>query len=168
MILVFSVGVFAADTSINMNRCAVFNDTTDSRVPSKIGLSFILPDSLMGKEIIYAELKGKLSVHHNGLDSLFELRIYPLISAWPEGVFSYQDAESISDSMSAGVCTIRLGDSVAFNIDVTSFVREIALRERSNFGLIGTADLLGDSNIRLPDALGERLRDIIKLRVIYK
>jgi hypothetical protein len=122
----------------------------------------------MGKEIIYAELKGKLSVHNNGLDSLFELRFYPFNAEWREGVYGYQNIDVITDSMTAGVYTIRLGDSSAFNVDVTSFVREIALRERSNFGLIGTADLLGDSNIRLPDALGERLRDIIKLRVIYK
>jgi hypothetical protein len=167
-ILTICSGVYSAEVNISLDRCTIFNNPTENSAASKIGLHFAFPDSLMGKEIIYAELRGKISIHNNDLDSLFEFRFYPLLAEWPEGQFDYQNIESITDSLSAGVYTIRLGDSSAFNIDITEYVRGLSVREYSNFGLIGTADLLGDDNIKLPTALGENLRNLIKLRVIYR
>lgn len=166
-VLALSWGATAAEINIGVDRCVILNSADDS-APSKIAVSFTLPDSLMGKEIVYAELGTWLTLHHDGPDSLFELRFYPLSSEWSEGQYDYEDIEAITDSMSAGVYTIRLGDSSTFHVDLTNFVMQLAQRGRTNYGLIATADLLGDDNIRLPEALGERLRNRLMVRLIYK
>jgi hypothetical protein len=35
-------------------------------------------------------------------------------------------------------------------------------------GLLATADLLGEANLKLSEAMGERLKNILRMRVIYK
>jgi hypothetical protein len=166
-VLALSLSAFAAEVNIGVDRCVILNSADDS-APSKIAVSFTLPDSLMGKEIVYAELGTWLTLHHNGPDSLFELRFYPILAEWSEGQYDYEEIEAITDSMSAGVYTIRLGDSSTFHVDLTGFIMQLSQRERTNYGLIATADLLGDGNIRLPEALGERLRNRLMVRLIYK
>lgn len=166
--MALSLSAFGAEINIGLDRCVILNNVNDNSLPTKIGLHFALPDTLMGKEIIYAAMEGSLSVHHAGLDSLFELYFWPLLSAWPVGEYDYAGIEAITDSLGAGNYTIRLGDSLAFAIDITGFVRDVADRVRPNYGLIGTADLLGNGNIILSDAIGERLRNIVRVKVIFK
>lgn len=167
-VLVLSIGVFGAEVNLNLDRCIILNDNTDNSAPSKIAIHFNLPDSLIGKEMIYAELSGWLALHSDGTDSLFELRFYPFLSEMPQEEPDYQDLEAITDSMSCGVYTIRLGDSSAFHVDITSFLMKLSNRENTNYGLVGTADLLGDNNIKLPEALGDSLRERLTVRLIYK
>ncbi|HBZ00870.1 MAG TPA: hypothetical protein DEO84_06055 [candidate division Zixibacteria bacterium] len=167
-IMALSLSAFGAEINIGLDRCVILNNVNDNSLPTKIGLHFTLPDTLLGKEIIYAAMEGSLSVHHAGLDSLFELYFSPLLAEWPDRAYDYSGIEAITDSMGAGNYTIRLGDSSAFAIDITGFVREVADRVRPNYGLIGTADLLGDTNIILPDAVGENLRSQVRVKVIYK
>jgi hypothetical protein len=167
-VLAFFAGAFAAEINIGLDRCVILNDSTDISTPTKVALSFTLPDSLMDREIVYAELRGWLSLHHNGSDSLFELRFYPILGDWSEGQYDYQNIEAITDSLSVGLYTIRQGDSSAFHVDLTGFVMQLAQSERTNYGLIGTADLIGDANLRLPERLGARLRDLLRIRIIYK
>lgn len=167
-ILVLSIGAFGAEVSLNLDRCVILNNSEDSLAPSKIAIHFTFPDSLLGKEMIYAELSGLLALHSDGPDSLFELRFYRLLSNIPQDEPNYQDIGAITDSMSTGVYTIRLGDSSAFHVDITPFLMGLSNRETANHGLIATADLLGDSNIKLQEALGERLRDRLRIKLIYK
>jgi hypothetical protein len=167
-ILALSLSAFGAEINIGLDRCVILNSVSDNSLPTKIGLHFTLPDTLSGKEIIYAEMTGSLSVHHAGLDSLFELYFWPLLTDWPNEAYDYTSIEAITDSMGAGNYTIRLGDSSAFAIDITGFIRDVVEGVRINYGLIGTADLLGDSNIRLPEEVGQRLRDIVRIRITYK
>ena len=68
----------------------------------------------------------------------------------------------------AGTYTVKLADSNAYHIDITSYVMEIAGGGRDNFGLVGTAELLGNDNLRLPEGLGSNLRNEARIMVIYK
>jgi hypothetical protein len=168
VVLALAINTYSAEISFGVDGCSVLNNSIDSLTPSKIAVHFAFPDTLVGKEIVYAELSGSLSLHHAGPDSLFELRFYPLLAESPVGRDDYVSIEAITDSMSTGVYTARLGDSCAFYIDLTGFLMELSARERTNYGLVATADLLGDGNLMLPEAIGERLRNIMRIRVIYK
>jgi hypothetical protein len=168
IVLALSLSSSASEILLNLDNCLIFNNPADNIAPTKIGLKFTLPQELAGKEIIYAELRGRLSIHRPGTDSLFELRFSPLLADWLEGQYNYNGIEAITDSLAAGAYTIRLGDSSAFFVDITGFIRALSLRERSNFGLIGIADLLGDYNIKLPESVGEVLRRTVRVRVVYK
>jgi len=168
MVLALSLCALAEEANFSLDRCTILNNAEDSTAPSKIALAFTLPDSLLDKDIIYAELSGWLELHNDGPDSLVELYFMPLMADWPDGQYDYTGIEAITDSLGAGNYTFRLSDSSAFDVDITRFIMDVSDSVRVNYGLIGTVDLLGESNIRLSEALGEQLQNSVRVKVTYK
>jgi hypothetical protein len=166
--MAFTISAFAFEDTLTLDRCRIINDATDNSLPSKLAVNFQLPESIVNKEVLLAEIIIRFPIENYGSDSLLELRFNPLLYQPPEGDIDYVDIEATTDSLGAGAWTC-LFDSVAFfKVDITEFVRGIASGERENYGLIGTLDLLGDNNIIVPENLSETIRDQARVKIIYK
>ncbi len=168
MALGCAASALAGDMSLSLDRCQVVNNSEDRPTPSKIVLNFTIPQDLIDKEIVFAELSGSFALQTGIRDSSMEFRFCPLLSQLPEGPLDYSSLESVTDSMSAGSWIATIGGETSIRVPLTEFIREVAGGERQNYGLVGTADLLGDNNLRLPEVLGEQLRELIRIRIIYK
>jgi hypothetical protein len=167
-ILFLPVIILAGQITFNLDRCVVLNSLSHQDADSKVAIHFALPDDLTGKEIMYAELTFSLPSFRLQADSLFEIRFYPLLAEWSEGDISFDNSEAITDSMGAGLFTVKLADTNSFHFDFTEYIREAVERTRDNFGLIGQTDLLGDTSVRLPDNLNIPIRAQAQIRVMYK
>jgi hypothetical protein len=160
--------VGAEEITISLDRCLILNSSHDRTADSKIALQFALPETLNGREIVFAELSFTLPAMRLQADSMFEIRFMPLLTEWSENDLTYDNSEAITDSMSAGISTLKLANLNQFHFDLTPYVREAVEETRSNFGLIGRADLLGDAYIRLPGNLNVPIWDQARIRVVYK
>lgn len=168
MILAIAGPVLATEDTLSLDRCQIVNDGSNLDSPSKLVITFTIPDDLLNKEVLLAEFTTGFTYRNRLGDSLLELRFNPLLSALPEGDIDYQSLDAITDSMSAGSWTTLFGSEAGFHVYITDFLQEVVLGERPNFGLVGTLDLLGDANVVLPENLGEAIRRNAILRVIYK
>ena len=158
----------AGEISLNLDRCAVLNDSADQAAESKIALHFAIPDSLTGRHIYYAELVISAPIQPSSEDSLFELLVFPLTSEWGQEDIDYEASEAITDSVLIGTKMVKLGDSHEFHIDIAPFVHDILAGSRPNHGLIAIADLLGDRNLQIPGNLNGPLRDATRVRIVYR
>ncbi len=168
VVLSLCAGAMAEQTTLSLDRCVILNSSNRQNSDSKVAIHFILPQELQGRDIIFAELSFSLPALRLHADSLFLIGFYPLLADWSEGDISYDGSEALTDSMTAAVNTAQLADSTSINFDLTFYIKDIVDGHRTNFGLIGKANLLGNENIRLPDALNNRIRNQATLRVIYK
>ncbi len=169
MILLVLPGLaLTAEDTLSLDRCVILNRAGHQEAESKIAIHFALPEELNDKEIMYAELYFDLPPFRLQSDSLFEIRVYPILAEWSEGNIGYSTSESITDSISVGANYLQLRDSTHFQIDLTSYVRGVIEGERQNFGLIGLTDLFGNANLRLPDGLSGQLRQLARIRVVYQ
>jgi hypothetical protein len=163
-----STTAYAADTSIGLDRCVVLNHPTNQSAESMAAMYFDIPDSLLGKEILYVELSFSFSLQSQNDSSLYEFMIYPAIDEWSEETIDYEEAIDLTDSLMAGSYTIRLTNQNEFHVDITNFVFEVAEEERTNYGLIVFADLLGDDNLQLPENTGNSIKNSGSVRIVYK
>ncbi len=168
MALIIVSPAISAEVTANLDRCVVLNAENDNTAESKIAMHFALPEEVSEKEVVYAEIYIPIQIQRQDSDSLFEFRLYPLLSGWSEDEIDFENSEDITDSLSAGAYTVMLGEANEFHIDITSFVREATEGERPNHGLIAIADLLGDANIRLPENLDGPIRTSARVRIVYK
>jgi len=170
VLMIFAVAgsALAAEDTLSLDRCQIVNDGDNLDSPSRLVITFTIPDDLLNKEVLLAEFATGFTYRNRLGDSLLELRFNPLLSALPEGDIDYQSLDAITDSMGAGVWTCRFDSAASFKVDITEFVRELAERVRPNFGLVGVFDLLGESNIVVPENLNLPIRNRARVRVIYK
>jgi len=164
-ILSLSVVAIADETSTTFDRCVVLNDSQNQTAESKLAVYFDIPQAISGKEVMYVEIGFELSLQAPQGASMFELRAYPILSDWSEQNIEY-DAET--DSLSYGAYTVSIGDQDDFHIDITEFVKEIIGGNRTNYGLLFDADLLGDSYIRVPANAGNAIKTNAVINIIYK
>jgi len=167
-ILALTVSAIASEDTLYLDRCQIVNHPTDLSLPSMLLTHFQLPEVIAGKEVLLAEITIRLGIRNLQQDSLLELRLSPLLSSPPEGDCDYGDIEAITDSLGAGVWTCRFDSAAYFQVDITEFMRAVAQRERDNFGLVGTLDLLGEANVILPENLAEAIQNDARVRVIFK
>lgn len=166
--LIAAPALYGAEVSVNLDRCVVLNAEDDDSAESVIAMYFELPEEATNKQIIYAELYIPVSIENQQSDSLFEFRLFPIFADWTENEIDFESGEDITDSLTVGSFTISFGEANEFYIDITSFVREIVEGERTNYGLMAVADLLGDANIRLPENLDGPIRTSARIRIVYK
>jgi hypothetical protein len=169
MVLIFFVAnALAGEVTLSLDRCQVVNNSRDYSSPSKLIINFAFPRELLGNEIILAELTAVFSLQSGLRDSSMEFRFCPLLSQLPDGPIDYLALESVTDSMSAGSWICNIGERTTLRVPLTDFIREAALGERPNFGLVGCANLISDFHYRLPEAFGERFRSSARVRIEYK
>ena len=168
ILLVISPIIYAAETSVGLDRCVVLNDQTNQSAESAVAMHFNLPNSVTDKEILYAEINFSFTFQTPHQGSLYEFMMFPALEEWSEETIDYEEAEDIADSLMTGAYTIRLANQNEFHIDITNFVFDIVEGERTNYGLIVLADLLGDNNLRLPGNLGGIIRNVASVRIVYK
>jgi hypothetical protein len=168
ILLAISPVLYGAEISVGLERCVVLNHPTNQSAESMAAVYFDVPDTVLNKEIIYAELNFPFSLQALNDSSLYEFLMYPALNEWSEGTIDYEEAESLADSLMAGSYTIRLTNQSAFHIDLTNFIYEVAKGERTNYGLITVADLLGYDNLRLPTNAGNVIRNSATVRIVYK
>ena len=172
MIMLFAVlmpfAAMAAEVRIGLDRLAILNDQDDMNAESKLALHFALPQDVVQKEIVYAEMIISVPVAPVESDSLYELLFFPLLSDWREDNIDYDGCEGMTDSILVGSFMVKLGESDEFRIDVTPFVKEVVVGERTNHGLIAMADLLGDRNLKIPDNLYGPMRSAARVKIVYK
>ncbi len=167
-ILIPAPMLFGAEITTSLDRCVILNSENDDAAETRVALHFTLPEEVSGNEIIYAELTIPVTTRNQGSDSLFEFVVFPAISNWSERDIDYDQADGIADSLSAGAFTVNLARSNEFLIDITTFVGEINVGARSNYGLIMAGDLLGDCNLQIPDSQNETMRNNTSLKLVYK
>jgi|GEM_PF-4486055 len=168
ILLAISPILYAAETSVVLDCCVILNHPTNQSAESMGAIFFDIPDSLLGKEILYAELAFPLSLQALNDSSLYEFMVFPAIDEWSGETIDFEEAEELLDSLMAGSYAIRLTNQSEFHIDITNFVSEIAGELRSNYGLIAVTDLLGDNNIRLPSNTGNAIKNNASVRIVYK
>ncbi len=168
MTLLIAVPAFGAEVTVGLDRCVVLNDSNDNTAESRFAFSFTLPDEITGKEIIYSEIYIPLVMQNRDAGLHYEFILFPFTSTWSENEIDYQNSEAITESLSVGAYTVTLESTNNFHIDITSFVLELSAGTRTNHGLIGYADLLGDDNIRLPENLGQAIVNNAAMRIIYR
>ncbi len=158
----------AAEITVNLDRCVVLNSNNDRTAESRVALHFDLPPELVGKEVIFAELYFELPIQPLRSDSLFELRFASFSAEWWENTIDYDNSIEIADSIGVGCHTAVLGINNLFQIDLTDYLMAIVEGNRLNYGLLASADLLGDLNIRLQDNLGPVIRQAARVRIVYR
>lgn len=168
MILAIASSVFGAETTINLDRCAVLNSQSDNTAESKVALHFVLPEEVMTKEIIYAEIYIPVNIQNQSPERPYEFVLFPILSDWAENDIDFENSEAVTDSMSVGAYTVSLASTNEFHIDITSFIMAITSGERVNNGLLAIADLLGDENLRLPENLGQAIKNATLVKIIYR
>jgi hypothetical protein len=167
-VLAIAVNSFASEDTLSFDRCQIVNDVNDHSLPSKLIIHFQLPEGMMGKEILLAQIITKISLRNVNKDSLLELSFSPFLSLPPEGDLYYEELEAMTDSLVAGSWTCRFDSAASFQVDITEFVRQVADGHRQNFGLAGAFDLLGDRNLRLPENLAGPIQNRARITIIYK
>lgn len=168
ILLAISPVLYGAEMSVGLGYCAILNHPTNQSAESMVAIYFDIPDSLLGKKIIYSELNFPFSLQGLNDSSLYEFTVFPAISEWTEQTIDYEGAVELADSLIAGAYTIKLTDMSQFHIAITSFVSEVANSERDNFGLIVLADLLGNNYLRLPSNMGTAIRNAATVRIVFK
>jgi len=168
ILLVISPVLYAAETSVSLDRCVVLNDATNQSAESMPAIYFDIPDSLLGKEILYAELGFSFSLQSQNDSSLYEFMMYPATDEWSEQTLDYEEALDLADSLITGSYTVRLTNQNEFHTDITNFVFEVVEEKRTNYGLTAITDLLGDDNLQLPENLGNAIKNSASVRIIYK
>lgn len=168
LLLTVSPALFAAETSVGLDRCVVLNHPTNQSAESMAAIYFDIPDSLMGREILYVELGFSFSLQSQHDSTLYEFMMYPAIDEWSEETIDYEEAEDLADSLMSGSYTVRLSNPNEFHIDITNFVFEVVEEERTNYGLIVFTDLLGDDNLRLPTNTGSAIENSASVRIVFK
>lgn len=158
----------AAEDTLILDRCVILNSEDNQAAESKIALHFPLPEDLTGKEIQYAELSFQLPSMSLDIDSLYEITFCPCLANWSDDDITYDNSQTLTDSLSSGSFIKKLGDENELHVDLTQYLVQVNEGQRQNYGLIGLTDLLGDGNLRLPDNLGETLRGQARIRVVYK
>ena len=168
IILTIAIPAVAAEISVGLDRCVILNAENDDTAESKFAFSFTLPDEIANKEIIYSEVFVPLAVQNPDSGSHYEFILFPLTLNWSENEIDYESSGAITDSLSVGAYTVTLESTNEFHIDITSFVMNLCMGERNNYGLIGYADLLGDGSIRLSESIGEAMRNAAIVRIVYR
>lgn len=168
MALMVSPVLFAAETSVSLDRCVILNDANNQSAESMAAIYFAIPDSLMGKEIIYSEMEFPFSLQALNDSSLYELKMHAAAGEWSEGSIDYEEAEALTDSLAIGAYMIKLDGQSVFHIDITRFIYDVVNGERTNYGLMAIADHLGDYNIRLPSNIGNVIRNSASVRIVFK
>jgi len=168
MILAIASSAFGAEVTASLDRCIVLNARDDNSTESKVALHFTLPEEVMAKEIIYAELYMPITMQDQRSEQLYEFILYPLLADWSENSIDFENSEAITDSLSAGAYTVTLATLNEFYLDITSFVMQSAAGERANYGLIAIPDLLGDDNLQLPENLSQAIKNAARVKIIYK
>jgi hypothetical protein len=168
ILLAISPVLYAAETSVSLDRCVVLNDSEDETAESMVAMHFNLPEVVSGKEILYVELNFSFSLQNQNDSPLYEFMMFPATGAWSEETIDYDEAVDLADSLMTGAYTIRLGNSNEFHIDITNYIFEIVKEERTNYGLITITDLLGDDNLQLPTNIGSAIKNNAGVRIVYK
>ncbi len=168
IIITMAISAVGAEISVGIDRCVILNDQNDNTAESRFAFSFTLPNEISGKEIIYSEIYIPLAMQNRDAGLHYEFILFPFTSTWSENEIDYDNSEAITDSLSVGAYTVTLESTNEFHIDITSFVMNLCLGERNNYGLIGYADLLGDGNIRLSESIGEAMRNAAIVRIVYR
>jgi len=168
ILLAISPVLYAAETSVSLDRCVVLNDATNQDAESMAAIYFEIPDSLLGKKIFYAELAFPFSIQALNDSSLYEFMVFPATAEWSAQTIDYEEAVDLADSLMTGAYTIRLTGQSEFHIDITNLVSEVVEEERANYGLIVFSDLLGDNNLRLPLNVGSAIKNSATVRIVYK
>jgi len=165
LILLAASLVMAAESTVNLDRCAVLNDPGDAGAPSKIAMHFVMLDEIQNREVIYSALSFTIPDLKLNRDANVEISLYPILEDWSESDIKYDE---ITDNLSIGSFTIKLGATNQFNIDIAPYVRQIIEDGRSNFGLIGVVEVLDDSNIQLPDNSDAQIMNSAEVKIVYK
>jgi len=160
--------LYGAETSVGLDRCVVLNHPTNQSAESMAAIYFDIPDSLLGKEVLYVELYFSFSLQGQNDSSLYEFMMFPATDEWSEETIDYEEAVDSADSLMAGSYTVRLTDQNEFHIDITNFVFEVVEEERTNYGLIAFTDLLGDDNLQLSGSIGSTIENNATIKIIYK
>ena len=168
IILMMAIPAFSAEVTVGLDRCVVMNASNDNTAESRFAFSFTLPDGVSDKEIIYAEIYVPVAIQNQDSGLIYEFILFPLTSDWAENDIDFENSEAITDSLSVGAYTVTLESTNDFHIDITSLIMELAAGVRTNYGLIAYGDLLGDENIRLPENLGQAIRNNAVVRIVYK
>jgi hypothetical protein len=159
---------FSAEIMVPLDQVSIINPPIERSGDSKIALQFSLPKVISDREIAYAELSLSIQASPVGTDSLLELQVFSMNSAWNPENLSYENCGRITDTVLVGASLIKLGEKSEFRIDVTPYLEEINAGEKTNFGLVAITDLLGDSQIRLSDNGNELIRSKGIVKIIYK
>jgi hypothetical protein len=77
--MAFTISAFAFEDTLTLDRCRIINDATDNSLPSKLAVNFQLPESIVNKEVLLAEIIIRFPIENYGSDSLLELRFNPLL-----------------------------------------------------------------------------------------
>ena len=168
ILLAISPILNAAETSVGLDRCVVLNHPTNQSSESMAAIYFNIPNSVLGKEILYVELNFSFSLQSQNDSALYEFMMFPATDEWSEETIDYEEAVDLADSMMTGAYTIKLTNQNEFHIDITNFVFEVVEGERTNYGLIAITDLLGDENFLLPTNVGNSIKNSATIRLIYK
>lgn len=160
--------LFAAESSVGLDRCVVLNDANNPNAKSIVAMYFDLPKGFSEKEVVYAELSFTFSLQSKNDSSLCEVMMFPATRRWFDEAIDYGRAAGLADNPMAGSNTIRLRDSNEFHVDITNYIVEVVEKKRVNYGLIAVADLLGDENLYLSADIGSVIQKSANLKIIYK
>jgi len=165
LLLIAAPLVMAAESIVNLDRCVVLNIADDASAASRIAMRFALPTEVQGKEIVYSSLRFTLPDLELNREVLMEIAVFPILQEWSEDEIDY---DGVIDSLSIGSFTIKLGANSQFDVDITPYVRQIVQDGRSNFGLMGTAQPLGDLNVQIPENADVYIANSAEVKLVYK
>jgi hypothetical protein len=132
--------VIADEITVNIDRIALLTPPQQDRESQsdRIALRFDIPDSLSGKHIVYAEIVSDLNfgnIEYDG-DMNIELQAYNIGSNWDSETASWYGLADDIDSLNFYSYTFKIdGDSKIF-LDVTRYVKGVAIGNHNNFGLM--------------------------------
>jgi|WetSurMetagenome_2_1015567.scaffolds.fasta_scaffold110283_1 hypothetical protein len=168
IILAFSQAIFAGEITLPLESCVVVNTNDDSSAPTRLVIGFTLPEELTGKEVLFAEISGSFPINESINETNAELRLCPLLQLPPVGRFDYYSLGNLTDSMSVGECIFGLAARSTFNAFITDFIREVALSERPNYGLVAEVSVIGERPYKLPELVRESIIRNTTIRIEYK
>jgi hypothetical protein len=159
---------FAGELTLPLDRCLVVNTNDDLTAPTKLVLEFAIPEMLIGKEILIAEFTGGFSLSGKLPNSNIEFRLWPLMERLPQNGWDYYSLDNLSDSLSAGSWISPLTELTSFRVFITDYMREVSLAERNHYGFVATINAIGETQVQLPNNIGEFIIGHSAIRVIYK
>jgi hypothetical protein len=168
IVLALAAGAGALEDTLSLGRCEIINHPTDASQPSLLFVTFQFPESMIGKEVMRAELSTRFSLGRERLASPLELRFSPLLIPAPENNPNYEELGTLLDSMGAGSWLCPPDSVPSFRVDITEFARQVVQGERANLGLVGSFSMMGHENIRIAEELSEMIRGNARVRVVYK
>ena len=168
------VTAFADEAVVDLGRVAMITSNLNTTVKDndRVAVYFDIPKEVMGKEIVFAELKCLLDFKGFKVegDPNLDFMAFNITRQWTQGT----DWKSLSKTGSSDIdtttfynYTLTISDTAAISMDITEFVVDVVEGKVSNCGIMLVPMKFDDKAFNFPRDFENVIKKNAKVKITY-